>query len=149
MGQDDQAGAAKRFLETMDRLEAGMIQAQAALAEGRANLAAVVAALQIGHGCLQRELFVGAAPRVFLELACEAMGMSRFLRADHATIHPTVLSRFVNTLLYPEPTSKQFSDADLQLVKRRFGKDDSRMDWRVNFILASRTTAQVPKRRAG
>jgi hypothetical protein len=149
MGYDDQAGAADRFLKIIDGVEAGMIAPQAALESGRANLAAVVAAMAKGHSCLERELFMGEAPRVFLQLAHEALGTSGFLRAEHATIHPTVLSRFVNTLLYPEPTAKQISDSDLQVVKGRFGKDDSRIAWRVNFILASRTTASAPRRRAG
>jgi hypothetical protein len=127
------------FLDTITLLEApNGTTPETALHEGRQDLEVVVAALEQGHPCLKRPHLLGEAPRIFLNLVSEAMGMPQFLRAQFRTVHPQVFASYVNGLLYPDPSESTISDDDLRYIAERFGKDDYRFPARVLKIIADR-----------
>ena len=135
----DKAKAVASFLETITLLDTpNGIKPETALHEGRQDLSVVLAAIEQGHPCLQRPHLLGEAPRIFLDLLSEAMGMSQFLRAQFRTVHPQVFASYVNDLLYPDPSESKLSDDDLRHIAERFGKDDYRFPARVLKIIANR-----------
>jgi hypothetical protein len=132
--------AVASFLETITLLDAlNGVKRETVLYEGRQDLDVVIAALEQGHPCLRKPILIGEAQRTFLQLASEGMGMSKFLRAEHKTVHPNVLATFIKEFLYPEdPPEPLISDDDLRHIVERFGKDDYSVKGRVLKILANR-----------
>ena len=137
---------AAKFLETIDLLKAGAISVNTALGLGRKKPSAVLIALARGHGCLSKPILLGDAPRVFLSLVCETMGLHDFLRAELPTVHPGLMATFVDGMLYPAPSAKEVPDDEVRYMKERWA-GDHRIKSRVDRILADRRTEAARENR--
>jgi len=123
------------FLESISLLDTpNGIKPETALAEGHRDYFIVLAALEQGHPCLQRSVYSGQAPRTFLQLVRETMGMSKFLSAQLPTVHPRVFVGFISEYLYPEPSETPITDDELRCNGDRWTDEKGRL----HKILANR-----------